>query len=580
MADSGKAGASSKKTDEEAAAEGKDAYEGMKDAAFEETIGLLGGRQGGYESGTRASRRKRMGEILAVVRKYDILHGLTPVTLRKMLEELGPTFVKAGQILSMRSEILPEPFCQELTKLRANVEPMDRDAVLSALRSEYTIPIEDIFDAIDDVPLGSASIAQVHKARLITGELVAVKVQRPHVQETMAQDIDIMRRLARYASRFLPDTQVLDLGSVIEELWHSFREETDFLVEAKNLEEFRHNNANVKFIGCPKPYMKWCTHHVVVMDYVNGIPISNTKRLAEDGYDLNEIGMKLIDNYAQQMLDDGFFHADPHPGNIIISGGKIVYIDLGIMGRLSSHDRDATREMVFAVAERNSARLKNGLLRFAVSDTSKVDHAQLLEDLDAIIEDYGAADLDDLDIAAFMNSLIAMARKSGIELPGTVTMLARSLVTLEGVVNDFLPGVSIIEIVKNHIRAHETPLDFAQKEAKTYAREAEAASHGLLEAASEAGLAAKMLTRGQLRMKLDFSDTTSPISDLAAAADRLTMGIVVAGLFIGSSVIYYARIQPVIFGIPIIGFVGFFLALFLGLWIVRNIMHERKQNRR
>ena len=411
MADSGKAGASSKKTDEEAAAEGKDAYEGIKDAAFEETIGLLGGRQGGYESGTRASRRKRMGEILAVVRKYDILHGLTPVTLRKMLEELGPTCVKAGQILSMRSEILPEPFCQELTKLRANVEPMDRDAVLSALRSEYTIPIEDIFDAIDDVPLGSASIAQVHKARLITGELVAVKVQRPHVQETMAQDIDIMRRLARYASRFLPDTQVLDLGSVIEELWHSFREETDFLVEAKNLEEFRHNNANVKFIGCPKPYMKWCTHHVVVMDYVNGIPISNTKRLAEDGYDLNEIGMKLIDNYAQQMLDDGFFHADPHPGNIIISGGKIVYIDLGIMGRLSSHDRDATREMVFAVAERNSARLKNGLLRFAVSDTSKVDHAQLLEDLDAIIEDYGAADLDDLDIAAFMNSLIAMEER-------------------------------------------------------------------------------------------------------------------------------------------------------------------------
>jgi len=146
--------------------------------------------------------------------------------------------------------------------------------------------------------------------------------------------------------------------------------------------------------------MKWCTHHVVVMDYVNGIPISNTKRLAKDGYDLNEIGMKLIDNYAQQMLDDGFFHADPHPGNIIISGGKIVYIDFGIMGRLSSHDRDATREMVFAVAERNSARLKNGLLRFAVSDTSKVDHAQLLEDLDAIIEDYGAADLDDLDIAA------------------------------------------------------------------------------------------------------------------------------------------------------------------------------------
>ncbi len=547
---------------------------------YEETIGLLGGRQKGYEGGSRKTRHKRMREILAIVRKYDILHGLTPVTLRKMLEELGPTYVKAGQILSMRSEILPEPFCRELTKLRADVEPMDRETVLSTLRAEYSIPIEDIFDAIDDVPLGSASIAQVHKAKLITGELVAIKVQRPHVQETMAQDIDIMRRLARYAQRFFPDTQILDLRSVIEELWHSFREETDFLVEARNLDEFRRNNADVKFIGCPKPYMKWCTRHVVVMDYVSGIPISNTKRLVQDGYDLTEIGAKLIDNYARQMLDDGFFHADPHPGNIIISGGKITYIDLGIMGRLSSHDRAALEEMVEAVAERSSERLKNGLLRFAISGTEGIDHAQLLADLDLIIDEYGTADLHDLDIAAFVNSLIAMARKAGIELPGTVTMLARSLVTLEGVVDEFLPGVSIIEIVKGHIKAHASLSDVAKKEAKEYARELESASHGMLQAASQAGLLTSMLTRGQLRMNFDFANRTDPIGDLAAAADRLTMGIVVAGLFIGSSVIYYARIQPVIFGIPIIGFLGFMIALFLGLWIVFSIIKERKQKKR
>lgn len=554
--------------------------EGRDDPAFEQTIGLFGGHAGGYEAGSRKTRHERMREIVAVVRKYDILHGLTPVTLRKMLEELGPTYVKAGQILSMRSEILPEAFCQELTKLRADVEPMDRETVLSTLRAEYSIPIEDIFDAIDDVPLGSASIAQVHKARLITGELVAVKVQRPHVQETMAQDIDIMRRLARYAARFLPDTQVLDLGSVIEELWHSFREETDFLVEARNLDEFRRNNADVKFIGCPRPYMKWCTRHVVVMDYVEGIPISNTKRLVEDGYDLTEIGTKLVDNYSQQMLDDGFFHADPHPGNIIISGGRITYIDLGIMGRLSSHDRSALQDMVVAVAERNSGKLAAGLLRFAVSGTEDVDYAQLLAELDSIIADYGAAELSDLDVAAFVNSLIAMARRCGIELPGSVTMLARSLVTLEGVVNDFLPGVSIIEIVKGHLKAHTTAYDILKHEAKKYGRELESASHGMLQAASEAGTVASMLTRGQLRINLDLAGTQNPIGDLAAAADRLTMGIVVAGLFIGSSVIYYARIQPVIFGIPIIGFLGFIIALCLGLWIVFSIMKGRRQKKR
>ncbi|WP_249113799.1 AarF/ABC1/UbiB kinase family protein [Atopobium sp. oral taxon 416] len=559
-----------------------DAYDNMFQAIeneeYDQTIGLRGGRYTTYRTGAWQGRLKRMHEIFSVVRKYDIMHGMTPVTLRRMLEELGPTFVKAGQILSMRSEILPEPFCQELSKLQANVIPMDRETVLSSLRAEYAIPIEDLFDAIDDVPLGSASIAQVHRARLITGEDVAIKIQRPHVQETMAQDIDIMRRLARYADRFFPDTQVLDLGSVIEELWHSFREETDFLVEARNLAEFRRDNANIRYVGCPKPYLKLCTLHVVVMDYIEGIPISHTAQLIAEGYDLNEIGTKLVDNYTQQMLDSGFFHADPHPGNLIIKGGKIYFIDLGMMGRLSSTDRAALRDMVTAVALRDSADLKDGLLEFAVSGADEVDHAQLLSSLDEIIEKFGNADLKDFDMGAFVNALFTMARRCGIELPSNVTMLARSLVTLEGTVNDFLSDTSIIQIIRTHIRTQGSLGDLTKQEAKTYAQELERASHGLLQAAGDAGLASKMLTRGQLRMILDLSGTKSPIADLSHAADRLTMGIVAAGLFIGSSIIYYARIQPVIFGIPIIGFVGFFIALFLGLWIVFNIIKEHKRD--
>jgi ubiquinone biosynthesis protein len=264
---------------------------------------------------SRGKKAARLREMLSIASHYDVFHGPTPVTFRKLLEELGPTFVKAGQILSMRSEILPESFCDELTKLRTDVEPMDRELVLDTLRSEYDTPIEDIFDAIDDVPLGSASVAQVHKARLVTGELVAIKVQRPHVQEIMAQDISIMRSVARRASHFMGDEQFLDLQSVVNELWQSFREETDFLVEARSLEEFRRNNADCKFVDCPKPYPKLCTEHVVVMDYMEGISIDDTERLVAAGYDLKEIGVKLVDNYTKQMIDDGFFHADPHPGS-------------------------------------------------------------------------------------------------------------------------------------------------------------------------------------------------------------------------------------------------------------------------
>lgn len=546
-----------------------------------ETIGLLGGRSAQERYGiTRATKVARLREILSIARHYDILHGITPIMLRRLLEELGPTFVKAGQILSMRSEILPESFCNELAKLRTNVEPMDRDLLLATLRAEYETPIEDIFDAIDDVPLGSASVAQVHKARLVTGELVAIKVQRPHVQEIMAQDISIMRSLAKHASGMMGSDQFLDLKSVVDELWQSFCEETDFLVEAHSLEEFKRNNASCRFVDCPKPYPRLCTEHVVVMDYVDGIPIGHLDELRKAGYDLEEIGTKLVDNYTQQLLDDGFFHADPHPGNLVVQEGKIVYLDLGLMGRLSAHDRGAIRDMVLAVAEHDSAALKDGLLRFAVSDVSSVDHPQLLQDLDQIIGSYGMADLSELDLGAFLNALIQMARHDGVELPGTVTMLARSLVTLEGVADLFLPNVSMVEIIRQHIRNHFDPMESLKDEVGEFARSSMRASKSLVGAAGDASLAMHMLTRGQLRMNLDLPGTEDPMSDIAHAADRLTMGIVIAGLFIGSSVLYYARVQPIVFGIPVIGLIGYIVALVLGLWIISQIMNEQRHRKR
>ncbi len=546
-----------------------------------QTIGLLGGRYLADDgsSVTRKSKAARLREILSITSHYDILHGLTPESFRQLLEELGPTFVKAGQILSMRSEILPDDFCQELTKLRTSVDPMDRKTVVETLQKEYNCPLEEIFDSIDDEPLGSASVAQVHKARLVTGEDVAVKVQRPNVRDVMAQDISIMRSLARYATKIMSGEQFLDIQSVIDELWQSFLEETDFLVEARALEEFRHNNDPIRYVDCPKPYPGLCTSHVVVMDYMQGIHISDVDELERQGYDLTEIGTKLVENYAKQMLDDGFFHADPHPGNLVINEGKIVYLDLGIMGRLSSHDRMALSKMVYAVATHDAAGLKDGMLRFCTNDVSGVDHAHLLADLDAIISDFGEADLSELDMGAFFNSVVSMARKNGVELSGTVTMLARSLVTLEGVVDQFLPGVSIVKIITGHVRRNINPLEFAEEESLRYLREMRMASHSLLGAASEADLAMKMLTRGQLRMRMDFGSSEDPMSELSRSADHLTMGVIIAGLFIGSSVVYYARIRPVIFGVPVIGFVGYLVALFLGLWLMRQISKDTRNKR-
>ncbi|WP_307739911.1 AarF/UbiB family protein, partial [uncultured Parolsenella sp.] len=505
----------------EAAPEGAEAEQAMWEAALAGVegpaspdddddsiyIGILGSgrRANAARYGlSRKRRHARLLQIFGIVRKYDVLHGITPVKFRRMLEELGPTFVKAGQILSMRSEILPERFCKELSKLRSDVDPMPHETVIAALEAEYGERLDTIFDAIGELPLGSASVAQVHRARLASGEDVAIKIQRPHVQEVMARDIDIMRSLVRHLTPFFKGDQFLDLTSVVEELWDTFREETDFLVEARNLEEFRRNNEGCAFVACPKPYLSLCTEHVVVMEYVEGISVSSPARLVQAGYDLNEIGTKLVDNYASQLLDNGFFHADPHPGNIVVSGGQIVFLDLGITGRLSPSLRRIMRDMIFSVAERDTPKLKSALLRLSLSSPDDVDHAELLADLDEVVDEFGTVSLSELDLGSFLGDLISLARRNGIELPGQITSMARGLVTLEGVLDEFLPGVNMIEIISQHIRAHADTRAKLERDARELAVRGRAATKGLLGAAAQAELAMSMLTRGQLKLNMDF----------------------------------------------------------------------------
>ena len=547
------------------------------------TIGLFNNHRDTFSSRYHLTRRgkvKRLGQIMRIANQFDVVHGLTPVKMRLMLEALGPTFVKVGQILSMRSEILPQSFCDELAKLRADADPMPYQIVVDTLTQEYGRPIGEVFARIDPTPLGSASLAQVHRATLVTGEDVAVKVQRPGVREIMALDVSIMRSIARAATKMLPSAQVVDLGGVVEELWDTFESETDFLVEARNLSEFKRFCEAYRYMDCPKPYMDLCAEHVVVMDYVEGIAVSHTDQLIEAGYDLKEIGTKLVDNYATQVLDDGFFHADPHPGNIIISGGQIVLIDLGMTGRLNSQARSVLREMIFAVAKQDSAALADGLLRFAGTESNPEDYPALLADLDMVVKEFGTVDLGDLDIAAFLTSLTSLAQRHGIEVPGTVTTVGRALVTLEGLLDEFIPDVNMIQIISDHIAGSKSLDRAAKDKIKALGVEGHQALHGLLSAASESRVAMRMLTRGQLRMNMEVVGSEEPMRLLSDMVNRLTMALIVVGLFVGSSIVYYAGMKPIIFGIPVVGFMGYVIAFILSAWIVFDIYFKGRRSKR
>ena len=525
---------------------------------------------------SRKTRMRRLREIYAIVQKHHFLKGFSPEEFRAMLEDLGPSFVKIGQTLSTRSEILPKAYCDELAKLQTECDPLPFERILAALDEIYGDARGDVFDAIDSTPLGSAALAQVHKARLATGETVAVKIQRPGVKATMAQDIDIMRMVARQASRFMKDEQMLDLRDVVEELWATFLEETDFAREAANLEEFARLNRDVAFIDCPKVYPELCGEYVLVMEYIDGIPILATDRLRAAGYDLEEIGQKILDNYATQILDHGFFHADPHPGNLLIRNGKIVYIDLGIMGRLSPRDRAGFGGIIEAVGMESAAELKDALLSFAISkDNSVIDHTRFLADLDLLLSDYGSCDVADIDIGMFLNDILLLTRSCKVTLPASITSVSRGIVTLEGTIAPFIPNDNVVSIINAHIQRSKSVRGELAQAMEDLALSLRSSSKGMLDAARFSGEALKMLTRGQLKMNMEVLGSEAPLSKLAKIINRLTIGIIIAGLFIGSSMLSLSSMEPRLLGVPVLAFFGYLGAAILSVWVILDISRRK-----
>ena len=434
---------------------------------------------------TSKSRVRRLREIFAIMNRHHFLKGFTPEGFRAMLEDLGPSFVKIGQTLATRSEILPKAYCEELKKLQTACDPLPFNQIMGELYAIYGDDLSTIFESMDPTPLGSASLAQVHKAKLTTGEVVAVKIQRPGVKETMAQDIDIMRTMAKWASKLVKGEQMLDLREVVEEMWITFLEETDFELEARNLQEFAEKNADVAFIDCPKVYPELCHENVLVMEYIEGIPIYKESRLREEGYDLEEIGRKILDNYAKQILDDGFFHADPHGGNILIRDGKVVYIDLGNMGRLSARDRVTFGQIVEAVGKNSSSELKDALLSFAVAkDNAAINHSKFLADLDVLLDSYASCDVSEIDIGTFMTDIMALTRSCKVTLPTSITSITRGIVTIEGTIVSFIPNDSLLGIITAHMAHSKKPAEEVMESMEDLMLSLRSATKGLLDTAT------------------------------------------------------------------------------------------------
>lgn len=516
----------------------------------------------------------RLKEIISVLNNREIVHGLTPKKLRLILEDLGPTFVKLGQIMSMRPDIMPQEYCDELIKLRAEVTPVPFEQIIKVVETEYNMPLSDVFEKIEPVSLGSASIAQVHEAVLLNGKKVVVKVQRPGIYEIMAQDIVLLRRAAQILKIISDTSSVLDFNMIIEEMWTVAKQEMDFLMEANHNYEFTNFNRDVAYVSCPIIERNLTTAHILVMEYIEGIPIDKVDELVELGYDMTEIGKKLGENYVKQIVDDGYFHADPHPGNIWIRNGDIVWLDLGMVGKLSYRDKTMFRKAVIAIVNNDAYEMKNVVLSIGIPN-GRINHAKLYADIDDVMNKYSNLDFGSLDIGQLIRRMLEIAKRHNISFAPGISMLARGAITIEGVLRSCCPEVNLVELLSTHMRSDFKrnfdlieQLQHTQKLLYKFTRKT-------VDIPGQLSDILKMTIKGQTKVNLDLTGSEEPIKQFDKMINKLIVCIISSALLLGSSIIATTQMAPQIMGIPLLGVFGYIGALILCSRLLYSILKHK-----
>ena len=519
---------------------------------------------------------KRMNEIIHIMREYHVMRGLTPEKAVEVLQALGPTYVKIGQLASNRSDLLPKAYCDAFEKLRDDVNPMPFDQVIEQIDRAYQASWHTVFASIDPQPLGAASIAQVHKAQLLDGTTVAVKVRRPGVAEDMAEDIMLMKHLlavGEFASNAHRDI-LLSLEGFVEEIERTTANEVDFTHELGNLVRFHQEIADEKGVTSPVPYPAFSTESVLVMEFVQGTEIGDTAALRSQGVSVKRLAERVCQSYVTQVLDHGFFHADPHPGNILVRDGEVVWIDLGMVGSLTVSERMLVGKVFTAVATGNAYLLKEALMGL-VHVRGSVDHGVLLDSLGRLLVEYSTAEMKEINVGTVLTEVIEILRDQNLVMVSSVTMLARGFVTIEGVIAHISPDTSVIEIVSKHVIAQQADPQYLATKAFDLITSTAESVEALAKLPTQLSNTLEMIDRGQIKVNADVDVSSRILATIYASVGRLSLALLSAGLFLGSSILCTTHMEPQLLGVPVLGVLGYLGAFVLGAYTVFRIMVSR-----
>ena len=520
--------------------------------------------------------KTRAAEMVGVFSAHNYYaNGFTPVEMRTTLEDLGPTYVKIGQIMSSRVDLLPESYCRELEKLRQNVKPLDPEIARAVIEEETGKKIDEIFSEFRDEPLGSASIGQAHYAVLKDGTKVVTKVQRPLIADMMRKDYVLLKKLAKLVNAVSDNDgeQTIDLVSVIEELEKVTEEELDFRVEAGNTKFFKENCIEDETkITCPTVIDELTTERIFTMTYVDGYTLSHKDQLIEEGYDPVAIGQAIAENYVHQVLDVGTFHADPHQGNIMVSKGLPYWIDFGMIGHVSDRDIDNIQSIVISLLGGDTEGVVNGIISLGAT-SPLTNRDKLIEDADLFLSKYtGTRDLSGLNMSDLFNEVMDLASKHHITMPGQFTMLVRSILAIEGVIEHLCPELDLfkllsdkmIERTKRNFDIRNTLLDAGKDLLATGKK---AAKIPMLLADTLNGLA-----RGKAKVNLEMVGFEEPLKKIGDYLKYVVLTIVACVLFLGSCILSSVDIQPkTANGMPIIAVGGIVFSIALAIFSIGKL---------
>lgn len=524
--------------------------------------------------------RKRFNEILKVAKEHNLGKLLRSSTKRKKtgeydddidisalrlaMEDLGPAFIKLGQLLCTRPDLIGTEEAEDLKKLRDNTPTTPFDQMKQVIEEQLSQPLEEVYSQFNETPLGSASIGQVYKATLKeTGEQVAVKVQKPGIRDIIIADVTIMKNLAMKADKYITKTRTYNLPAMVREFERSIFKELDYMEEVMNMQKVTHNFENEDYVKIPKVYTDYCGDKVITMELIDGFEVTELFDNQKEGIDNKQIANYGIRSYFKQVILDGFFHADPHPGNMFITpDGRVCYIDFGMMGTLSEEFRGNLARLILLLLDGNSNNLIKQLVYMKII-TPEQDTEELRMDIEDLLARYMGAELDQMD--GILEKLINTMIKHNVILPREFVMIGRGVALIEDTGNKLDPEFNATEEIQKLssqiVKQKLNPSNLITG-GVNYIVEIE---HLLKDLPDRVNSTLNKVEQGEIEVNLNHTG-------LDDFKNQISVSLIISALIIGSSLAILADKGPRILDISVIGFLGFVVSAILGIYVIIGII--------